>query len=81
MTCHQTRSWKRILERLTRESDLAKVQILACMLEEAIFQRQQELAVEANAFEEEQALHQANSYLYRVRVDKLGFPDWRKRAG
>jgi hypothetical protein len=81
VTSHPTTGWESILAMLTRESDLAKVQILACMLEEAIFEREQELALAPNDVEEKQALNRAINHLYSVRVNKLGFPDWKKRAG
>ena len=77
----QSSNWKRIVRLMQNEPSQPRLQLLACMLEEAIFERQQELAQTTGDIPEKLGLRDAIEYLNRVRVEKLGFPDWQKRTG
>jgi hypothetical protein len=72
--------WKRILSEMLRESNATRLQTLADSLEEAIFERQQELGDTEEVIREKLGLLDATDRLYEIRTQKLGFPDWRKRA-
>jgi|tagenome__1003787_1003787.scaffolds.fasta_scaffold20876730_2 hypothetical protein len=68
--------WKRLAEEIMHEHNHDRLQKLAYELEEAIWQRQLELADESNCASEKLSLIQATEQLYKIRIEQLGFPDW-----
>lgn len=71
-------AWKRILKQMLDEQDRTKLEQLACDLEGAIFDRNLELEESHDDVQERLDLITATEELYKIRVQKLGFPDWRK---
>ncbi len=72
--------WEMLADQLRRTEDVQKTRELVMRLEEAIFYRQQELALEADKIDErdlkdeEQALKRALDLMLEVKVNELGFP-------
>jgi hypothetical protein len=68
---------------LRKTHDVQRIRELIMLLEEAIFNRQQELALNAdkidkgNLEDEEQALRRALDLMLEMKVKKLGFPEIR----
>jgi hypothetical protein len=71
-------AWKGILKQMMDEQDRTKLQHIADDLEEAIFERNIALESSTLDIQERLDLITATEELYRVRTQKLGFPDWRQ---
>jgi hypothetical protein len=72
-----------LADELRKTQDVRRMQELVMLLEEAIFNRQQDLVLNAENIEkhkikdEEQAMRQVLELMLEVKVKKLGFPDIR----
>jgi hypothetical protein len=75
--------WESLAEELRTTDDTKRIKELVMLLEEAIFNRQQELALNADSIEkpkmerEEQGLRQALDLMLELKAKRLGFPDIR----
>jgi hypothetical protein len=75
--------WEPFADELRKTHDVQRIRELIMLLEEAIFNRQQELALNAdkidkgNLEDEEQALRRALDLMLEMKVKKLGFPEIR----
>jgi hypothetical protein len=75
--------WESLAEELRTTDDTKRIKELVMLLEEAIFNRQQELALNADSIEkpkieqEEQGLRQALDLMLEIKAKRLGFPDIR----
>ena len=72
-------AWKGILKQMLDEEDRSKLRQIADNLEEAIFERNIALEQSTGDIQERLDLITATEELYRVRIERLGFPDWRQR--
>ena len=78
--------WESLVEQLRKADDVQHIKELVIHLEEAVFNRQQELVLNAAKLdkrdiqEEEQRLRQALDLMLEMKVKKLGFPEIRKSA-
>ena len=78
--------WESLVEQLRKTDDLQRIKELVIHLEEAVFNRQQKLVLNAAKLdkcdiqEEEQRLKQALDLMLEMKVKKLGFPEIRKSA-
>ena len=78
-TCRQ--EWELLALELRRTSDIQRIRELVMALEEAIFNRQQELTLNADKIDkrkiedEEHALKKVLDLMLETKVKKLGFPD------
>jgi hypothetical protein len=76
-------AWKSLAAELRKTQDIQRSRELVMLLEEAIFNRQQELALNAGETarrdieEEEQALRGVLELMLETKVKKLGFPEVR----
>lgn len=72
--------WESLADELRNTHDVQRTRELVMLLEEAIFNRQQELVLNVGQIdkqaieEEEQALRQVLELMLEVKVKKLGFP-------
>ena len=71
---HYCPKWKRVVEEMMQERNPFRLSLLAYDLEDAIWNRQQELNGEELAADEPE-MAEASEWLYNIRVQKLGFPD------
>ena len=77
------RRWETLVDQLRQTKDTEKMRELVILLEEAIFNRQQELAVNAGKLDEreteqeEEGLKRALELMLEVKTKKLGFPEIR----
>lgn len=75
--------WESYAEELGKTQSVERMRELVMLLEETIFNRQQELALNADAVDkhnvedEEQALRKALDLMLDIKVKKLGFPEIR----
>jgi hypothetical protein len=75
--------WESLAAELRKTQDIQRSRELVMLLEEAIFNRQQELALNAGKIarrdveEEEQALRGVLELMLETKVKKLGFPEIR----
>lgn len=75
--------WKSYADELRRTDDIQRIKELIMLLEEAIFNRQQELVLDADKIEkskiqqEELGLQQALDLMLEMKTTKLGFPEIR----
>ncbi len=73
-------AWEPYADELQKTQDVGRMRELVMILEEAIFNRQQELALNAdivdkrNVEDEEEALRKALDVMLEIKVEKLGFP-------
>lgn len=70
--------WKRLADELRRTNDTNRMKELVMLLEEAIFNRQQELALSGeknNVQQEERDMRKALDLMLEIKTKKLGFPD------
>ena len=78
---HSRRVWESLADELRETHDIERMRELVILLEEAIFNRQQELALNAQKVakpeieEEEQALRGVLELMLETKIKKLGFPD------
>lgn len=76
-------TWEPYADELGKTKDVERMRELVMHLEEAIFNRQQELALKADVIDkrkvedEEKALRKALDLMLDVKVKKLGFPEIR----
>ena len=76
-------AWESLAAELRKTQDIQRSRELVMLLEEAIFNRQQELALKADNIarrdieEEEQALRGVLELMLDTKVKKLGFPEIR----
>ena len=74
------RQWESLADELRKTQDIQRVKELVMALEETIFNRQQELALNAGRVEkdkiveEERALKKVLDLMLETKVNKLGFP-------
>jgi hypothetical protein len=75
----EPRQWRSLLVRLLNERDNSKLEAAAADLEDAIFLRYQQLQAlqSREAIQERRELKEACERLAIVRINKLGYPDWR----
>ena len=79
MTSRQ--QWELLADELRRTSDIQRVKELVMALEERIFNRQQELVLNADKIDkdkiedEEYAMKKVLEVMLETKVKKLGFPD------
>lgn len=72
--------WESLADELRRTQDVPRIKELVMLLEEATFNRQQELALNADRIdnreieEEEQALKRVLDLMLEMKINKLGFP-------
>jgi hypothetical protein len=72
--------WKTLADELRKTSDAQRASELVMLLEEAIFNRHQELTLNAGKIgegeieDEERALKSALDLMLEIKVKKLGFP-------
>lgn len=72
--------WESLVDQLLQTDDTDKIRELVMLLEEAIFNRQQELALNAVGIDrgeleqEEQRLRKALDLMLELKTKKLGFP-------
>jgi ubiquinone biosynthesis protein UbiJ len=75
--------WESLADELRKTTDIQKAKELVMLLEKEIFDRQQELALNAGEIgghkveKEEQSIKRALDILLEVKVKKLGFPNIR----
>ena len=75
--------WESYADELSKTQDIGRMRELVMLLEETIFNRQQELALNSdvldkrNVEDEEEALRKALDLMLEVKVKKLGFPEIR----
>ncbi len=75
--------WETLVDELRNTQDIGRMRQLVMLLEEAIFFRQQDLALNAHKIDraqieqEEARLKEALNLLLHVKVKKLGFPEIR----
>ena len=75
--------WESLVDQLHQTEDPDKIRELVTLLEEAIFNRQQELAVNADKIDrreveqEERRLRQALDLMLELKTKRLGFPEIR----
>ena len=75
--------WKSLVDELRKTTDVQRMRELVMLLEQAIFNRQQELALNAAKIDqhevekEEKSMKGALDLLLDVKAKKLGFPDIR----
>jgi hypothetical protein len=75
--------WRSLADELRSANDIGRIRELVMQLEEAIFNRQQELALNADKINkseiehEEQGLRKALDLMLEVKTKKLGFPEIR----
>jgi hypothetical protein len=75
--------WESLADELRTTDDTQRIRELVMLLEEAIFNRQQELALNADSIEkpkieqEEQGLRKALDLMLELKTKRLGFPDIR----
>ena len=79
--------WQSLAAELRQANDISRIKELVILLEEAIFNRQQELAVNAEKLgtdhikREEQEMREVLELMLEIKIKKLGFPDpWAKAA-
>ena len=84
---HTTRQqWESLADELRRTQDVPRIKELVMLLEEATFNRQQELALNADRIdkreieEEEQGLKRVLDLMLEIKMDKLGFPAIKKAS-
>ena len=77
----QGQSWEALADQLRQTDDTDKARELVIRLEEAIFNRQQDLVLKADKTnkreieQEEQRLRKALDLMLEVKTKKLGFPE------
>ena len=77
------KDWESLADELRATDSVERMRELVMLLEEAIFNRQQELALNAQKIDqrevndEEQALRKVLYLMLETKVKKLGFPDIR----
>jgi hypothetical protein len=75
--------WESLADELRKTQSVQRIKELVMALEETIFNRQQELALNADMIDkpeiedEEQALKKVLDLMLETKVKKLGFPDIR----
>ena len=80
-TNSQGQSWEALADQLRQTDDTDKARELVIRLEEAIFNRQQDLVLKADKTnkreieQEEQRLRKALDLMLEVKTKKLGFPE------
>lgn len=67
-------SWQELLAQATTETDTQKLRDTVVALESAIFFRCQELTQSAPDIAERTAIEEASLVLFKIKVEKLGFP-------
>jgi len=76
-------NWESLADELRTADDTDRIKELVMLLDAAIFNRQQELALNAdqigkrNIEQEEQGLRQALDLMLELKAKRLGFPDIR----
>lgn len=76
-------NWERLVDELRRTDDIERIRELVMLLEEAVFNRQQELVLHADKIDrgkieqEESGLRSALDLMLEMKTKKLGFPDIR----
>jgi hypothetical protein len=74
------RTWESLVNELRKTDDIERIRELLMLLEEAIFNRQQELVRNAekmdkgNIEQEEQSLKSALDLMLELKTKRLGFP-------
>ena len=72
--------WEKLADELRKTQDVQRTKELVMLLEEAIFDRQQELVLNADKIDkrelndEELALREVLDLMLEVKIRKLGFP-------
>lgn len=75
--------WESLVDQLHQTEDTDKIRELVMLLEEAIFNRQQELTVNADKIDkreveqEERRLRKALDLMLELKTNRLGFPEIR----
>ena len=73
--------WESLADELRHTTDVQRMKELVILLEEAIFNRQQEFALQPHRFDptkikqEERGLRETLDLILEVKIRKLGFPD------
>jgi hypothetical protein len=74
-TLTSAKDWQELLKELLVETDVENLQDRAFQLENAIFVRSRELEQFGGTETERIALGAAQRELFRVKIEKLGYPD------